>query len=165
MTRHTASPHIHTFALSHTYHGMSTHEKYAPLLIEHGIKPTANRLIIAEALDQSSHPLSMKDIEDRILSLDKSSISRTLSLFRTHHLVHAIDDGCTSVKYELCHSHQHKDGIDEDEHVHFHCTVCHKTICLHDTPLPQMTIPAGFELQHVNLILRGICPNCLSRKK
>lgn len=143
---------------------MNTHDQYADLLTSHSVKPTANRLIIAEVLDRTSYPLSMKDIEDRIPTLDKSSISRTLSLFKENYLVHTIDDGGTSVKYELCHSHHHKADIDEDEHVHFHCTMCNRTICLTDTPMPKIQIPEGFRLQHVCIILHGICPSCLNRK-
>lgn len=152
---------------NNTHHGstltMKNHEKYIKVLSDHGVRPTSNRIIIAEILDMSSHPLSMKDIEDRALSLDKSSISRTLTLFRLHQLVHAIEDGCSSVKYELCYSH-HAGGVDDDEHVHFHCMVCHKTFCLHDNPIPHMSVPHGFELREVICVMRGVCPDCQHKK-
>ncbi len=83
---------------------MDTNE-HTSLLEGHGIKPTANRLLIVKALASQHHPVSVKDLEDSLLTLDKSSIFRVLTLFREHHLVHAIETGEGIVKYELCQSH------------------------------------------------------------
>ena len=105
----------------------------------------------------------MKEIEQQIQSIDKSSISRTLNLFYAHHLVHALDDGTGSVKYELCHA-KHADN-DEDAHVHFFCEQCHRTFCLRETPLPTLTLPADYLVQQVQLIVKGICPACRTKGK
>ena len=94
------------------------------LMKEHGIKPTANRIIVAKALSEGSRPLSMTELEDRIGSIDKSGIFRALTLFKEQHLVHVLEDG-EGVRYELCHSHDHT--VDNDMHVHFHCD-CPKDI-------------------------------------
>ncbi|MBR4898205.1 MAG: transcriptional repressor [Prevotella sp.] len=131
---------------------------YAQLLEAHGVKPTANRIIIVKALSQAGAPMSMKELEYSILSLDKSSIFRTLTLFRDHHLVHTIESGDGGVRYELCKSHDN--NIDDDEHVHFYCEQCHKTYCLYDTLIPQVPVPEGFLPNSANYILRGICPHC-----
>ncbi len=131
------------------------------LLEEHGIKPTANRIVIARALAAGKVPLSLKELEYSILSIDKSNISRTLALFRKHRLVHDIEDGGGCVKYELCMSHA-EDG-DEDVHVHFYCESCHKTFCLWDTPIPEVPVPSGFVLKSVNYVLKGLCADCLRR--
>ena len=122
------------------------------------MKPTANRIIIVKALSQAGAPMSMKELEYSILSLDKSSIFRTLTLFRDHHLVHTIESGDGGVRYELCKSHDN--NIDDDEHVHFYCEQCHKTYCLYDTLIPQVPVPEGFLPNSANYILRGICPHC-----
>lgn len=135
--------------------------RYAQLLIEHGVKPTSNRIIIAKALATHDGPMSMRDLEYEILTLDKSSIFRTLSTFKDHRMVHVIEDGEGGVKYELCLSHS--DDEDEDEHVHFYCEQCHRTICLHDVPVPQVAVPEGYELHGANYILKGICPSCLGK--
>ncbi|MBR5726405.1 MAG: transcriptional repressor, partial [Muribaculaceae bacterium] len=91
------------------------------LMQQHGIRPTANRIIVAKALAEESRPLTMGELEDRIGSIDKSGIFRTLTLFKEQHLVHALEDG-DGTRYELCHSHDH--AIDNDMHVHFHCEHC-----------------------------------------
>ena len=48
------------------------------LLLGHGIKPTANRIVIARTLSGAGSPMSMKDLENKILTIDKSGIFRTL---------------------------------------------------------------------------------------
>ena len=64
--------------------------KLTDLMEEHGIKVTANRLIVARALHASLMPMSLTELERQILTLDKSSIFRVLNLFRDYHLVHVI---------------------------------------------------------------------------
>ena len=65
---------------------MNNHKKeYLLLLDDHGIRPTANRILVAEALDRAGRPMSLMELEDRLLTLDKSSISRCLTLFKEHH--------------------------------------------------------------------------------
>ena len=132
--------------------------RYAQLLEAHGVKPTANRILIARALAAKDGPMSMTDLENAILSIDKSVISRTLSLFREHRMVHAIEGGSGGIRYELCLSHD--DELDDDEHVHFYCEHCHKTFCLYDMPLPRIEVPHGYDLHSANYILRGLCPQC-----
>lgn len=74
-------------------------------------------------------------------------------------MVHAIETGEGIVKYELCQSHN--DEEDDDEHVHFYCERCHRTICLHDIPVPQIAVPDGYRVEGTNVLVRGICERCL----
>ena len=128
------------------------------LMMHHGVKPTANRILVAEALHRAGRPMSIMELEDAIGSIDKSGISRTLSLFREQHLVHTIQDGGDGVRYELCHSHS--DSHDEDAHVHFYCTSCRKTFCLDNIPIPDVALPEGYDRESVNYMVSGICPDC-----
>ena len=75
------------------------------MLQEHGVKPTANRIVVVKALADAERPLSLSELEYKIMSIDKSGVFRALTLFREHHLVHVIEDGGDGVRYELCHSH------------------------------------------------------------
>lgn len=131
---------------------------YTTLLEEHNIKPTANRLIVLRTLDGAGRPMSLTELENKILTIDKSGIFRTLSLFREQHLVHVIEDGGDGVRYELCHSHD--DDVDDDLHVHFYCEQCHQTYCLDHIPVPGIDLPAGFIMSSVNYMVKGICPHC-----
>lgn len=128
------------------------------LLQEHGIKPTANRIVVLKALAATGRPLSLTELEYQILTIDKSGVFRTLTLFREHGLVHVLEGSADGVRYELCHSHSH--DHDDDLHVHFQCEKCHRTFCLDDTPVPSVMLPEGFVMSSVNYMVKGICPEC-----
>lgn len=128
------------------------------LMERHGVKATANRTLIAEALADAGRPISMGELESELDTIDKSNISRTLAAFRAAHLVHVIEDGSDSVRYELCLSeHNHSDS---DVHVHFYCERCGKTFCLPDIPVPSVNLPQGWDAETVNYLVKGICPDC-----
>lgn len=128
------------------------------LFEHHGIKPTANRQLVARALADSRRPLSLAELEERLVTLDRSSIFRALTLFRDQHLVHVIEGGSEGVHYELCQSHSHE--TDDDQHAHFHCEVCHRTFCLQEIPVPEVALPEGYTATSASYLIKGICPAC-----
>ena len=128
------------------------------LLEEHGIKPTANRIVVVRELAKSLRPVTLAELETRILTIDKSNIFRALTLFREHHLVHVIEGGSEGVHYELCQSHSHE--TDDDQHAHFHCEVCHRTFCLQEIPVPEVALPEGYTATSASYLIKGICPAC-----
>ena len=128
------------------------------LLEAHGVRVTANRLLIARALVAAGRPLSMTELEDALESVDKSVVFRSLQQFRENGLVHVLEDSGEGARYELCRSH---DGVhDDDLHVHFYCERCHRTFCLEDTPIPTVPTPDGFTVHTSSHLLRGLCPSC-----
>ena len=133
------------------------------LLEEHGIKPTANRIVVVRALASSMLPQSLAELERRISTIDKSNVFRALTLFREHHLVHAIEGSSDGTKYELCHSHSH--DHDDDQHPHFFCEVCQQTFCLDYMDMPEVALPPEFEAHSVNLMIKGVCPRCKRGEK
>ena len=128
------------------------------LLEEHGVKPTANRIVVLRELARTLHPATLAELEARILTIDKSNIFRALTLFREHHLVHAIEGASEGVRYELCHSHDNEH--DEDLHPHFYCERCQQTFCLDYTHVPDIRLPEGFVQHSANLMIKGVCPEC-----
>ena len=128
------------------------------LMRHHGIRSTANRDIVVRALADAVRPLTLSELEQEIATIDKSGIFRTLTLFLEHHLVHAIDDGCSGTRYELCRSLNEED--DDDLHVHFHCERCHQTFCLNAIPIPEVALPEGYAKTSANFTLKGYCPKC-----
>ena len=128
------------------------------LLEEHGVKATPNRLLVARALANAGRPLSLMELEAELETIDKSAIFRALGAFKDAHLVHVLEDSGEGVRYELCHSHH--DDHDDDVHVHFYCTKCHRTFCLEDTPVPPVQVPEGYEVESVSYLLKGVCPEC-----
>ena len=132
------------------------------MMKEHGIRPTANRVIVAKTLAEKHRPLSMSELEDLIGSIDKSGIFRTLMLFKEQQFVHVLEDS-DGARYELCHSHDHT--IHNDMHVHFHCEQCGETICLADIAIPEVPLPEGFLMRSANFVLKGICSKCQNHHK
>ena len=128
------------------------------LMERHGVKPTANRIVIARALAASGRPMSMTELETLLETIDKSNVFRTLQTFREAHLVHVLDDIGDGVRYELC--HRHDDGEDDDVHVHFYCEKCHRTFCLEDIPVPPVSIPQEYEINSVSYLVKGVCKDC-----
>jgi Fur family ferric uptake transcriptional regulator len=131
-------------------------------LEEKGVRPTVNRILVLRALSEYSHPVSLGDLEGRIGTLDKSSIFRVLNLFAEHHIVHSIEDGSGSLKYEICKG-EHECTL-SDMHVHFYCEGCHQTFCFEDSPIPAVPLPEGFEVSAINYMVKGLCPRCRGRE-
>ena len=132
---------------------------FEALLVAHDIKPTANRIVVAKTLAAAERPMSLSELEYKILSIDKSGVFRALTLFREHHLVHVIEDG---VRYELCLSHDGHEH-DDDQHVHFYCEACHRTFCINDVPIPGVELPEGYQLSSINYMAKGLCPECTKK--
>ena len=118
------------------------------ILLEHGVRPTANRIVVVKALADAERPLSLSELEYKIMSIDKSGVFRALTLFREHHLVHVIEDG----------------GDDDDQHVHFYCEHCHRTFCIKDMPIPPILLPEGYRMYSINYMAKGLCPQCAAEK-
>ncbi len=130
-------------------------------LAQKGVKPTSTRILVLRELMKADNPLSLQDVETALDTVDRSTIFRTLVLFREHHLVHDIDDGSGSVKYELCGG-----GADctvADMHSHFYCERCRRTFCLPCEQVPIVPLPEGFLLQGVNYVLKGLCSDCRAK--
>jgi Fur family transcriptional regulator, ferric uptake regulator len=142
---------------------MGDEQYYLDKLALREIKPTAMRLLILRTMIRGNETVSMADIERYLPTVDKSTISRTLSLFLFHRLIHCIDDGSGSVKYAVC-----EDDCDcavEDEHTHFYCEGCHRTFCLNHIHVPMVTLPDGFSLNSVNYVIKGLCPECADKQR
>ncbi len=138
-------------------------DECSALLTAHGVKPTANRIVVLRTLAEAGRPMSLTELENKILSIDKSGVFRALTLFREHQMVHVIEDGGDGVRYELCRSH-HGHEHDDDQHAHFYCEQCGRTYCLETTPIPLVTLPQGFEMTSINYMVKGICPLCGEKK-
>lgn len=131
-------------------------------LTNHGIKPTAMRLVALRALMESQGTLSLKELEDALYPADRSTLFRSLTLFQEHHLVHVIEDGTGAARYEICMG-EHDCSLD-DQHIHFHCSVCGRTYCLHECPIPSVNLPAGFVSETMNCVVTGLCAECAVKK-
>lgn len=126
-----------------------------------GIRPTANRILVMKALMGEQNPQSLSNLERKMVSMDKSSIFRTLTLFLEHDVVHAFEDGRGVLCYELC---EEKGACDHhDGHIHFYCESCQRSFCMEDIHIPSFELPEGFYPHSISFVIKGECPEC--RKK
>ncbi len=129
------------------------------ILTRKEVKPTSNRILVMRELIKASHPVSLADLEISLgFSMDKASIFRVLELFSEKDIIHVIEDGSRSLKYELCHSGTHHTIA--DQHVHFYCERCKETYCFENVSVPLVNIPEGFSPHAINYMIKGICPKC-----
>jgi len=127
-------------------------------LEQNGVKPTAMRILVYQELEKAQRPLSLKELEEQMLTAERSTIFRTLTLLLNHHLIHALEDGSGSIRYETCKSPDHQEH--DDQHIHFYCERCHRTFCFRDTKIPPVELPDGFQMYSINYMVKGLCPQC-----
>lgn len=137
-----------------------TEERLETLFKAKGVRVTAIRIIVHRALEDADRPLSLHELEDKLPTVDKSSIFRTLVTFRDHQLVHIIEDG-EGVRYELCTS---VGDVHDDLHIHFYCECCRQTFCLEGIPVPAVTIPNGYLPRSASYMVKGLCPACAHKR-
>lgn len=127
-------------------------------LRKRNIRPTSMRNLVLRILSEQKSAISRSDLEFLFEKADKVTLYRTLKTFEENKLIHSIEDGSGSVKYALC-----KETClchTEDLHVHFLCSKCNQTYCLTDIPVPAVNLPVNFSLESVNMVIKGECSNC-----
>ncbi len=130
------------------------------ILKQNQLSVTGSRRKILDLFLSSSGALSHSDIEKSTgESFDRVTVYRTLQTFVEKGIIHLIPTTDNSIKYALC-----KDdcapGHHHDNHVHFICGECEKTICLDDTDIPTIKLPKGFTPLHSEMVVTGVCVDC-----
>ncbi|MFH6602616.1 Fur family transcriptional regulator [Maribacter algicola] len=131
------------------------------LLNEKKVRPTAMRILIYKFMAQKNSAVALKDIESAFEKADRTTLYRSLKTFEEKNVVHQIDDGTGISKYALCEEGCNCE-IEQDLHLHFHCSNCNETICLTEHRIPQINLPDGYLAEDVNLVVTGICEKCSS---
>jgi Fur family ferric uptake transcriptional regulator len=103
--------------------------------------------------------LGSREIEEALGHADRITLYRTLRTFEQSGVIHQAVDGTGAAKYALClddcTTHEH-----HDEHAHFHCTRCGRTICLEGKLDLKVKAPRGYRVHHAHLVLEGECADC-----
>ncbi|MEQ8420735.1 MAG: transcriptional repressor [Arenibacter algicola] len=128
-------------------------------LENNGIRPTAMRILIYKFMAQKEVAIALTDIEDAFVKAERTTLYRTLKTFEDKGIVHHIDDGTGISKYALCEQGCNCE-LDQDLHLHFHCSNCDKTVCLTDHKIPHINLPNGYIAEDANLVITGICEKC-----
>ena len=128
------------------------------ILNNRNIKPTSMRELVLKVLSEQKAAISLTDLEQAFEKADRITLYRTLKTFEANKLIHRIDDGSGAIKYALC-LEDCQCELD-DLHVHFYCVKCKQTYCLNEIKIPEIKLPTNFELESVNMIVKGVCSNC-----
>lgn len=131
------------------------------ILRSSGLSITSGRTAMLDIFLSSSTALTHQDLELKCKSkFDRVTIYRTLQTFMEKGLVHIIPSSDNLTRYALCNDACVEYGHHHDNHVHFTCDECGKTICLDDTEIPFVKLPLGFMAYQTNMLVTGICKNC-----
>ncbi|MEH6679497.1 MAG: transcriptional repressor [Sediminicola sp.] len=132
------------------------------LLEDRKVRPTAMRILIYKFMAQTETAVALTDIEGAFARADRTTLYRTLKTFEEKGIVHQIDDGTGISKFALCEAGCNC-SVEQDLHLHFHCSNCQETICLTEHKIPHINLPEGYITENANLVLKGICEKCSGR--
>jgi Fur family transcriptional regulator, ferric uptake regulator len=135
-------------------------EDIRDILKKNHMSITDSRVQILDLFYQNEGALAHADIEKKTSDkVDRVTIYRTLQTFEEKGIIHSIPTADNTVKYALCKEHC-EEGHHHDNHVHFVCDQCNKTICLDDVLVPEVKLPPGFVPQQRNMVVNGLCGDC-----
>ena len=135
-------------------------EKALELLKLYRLRNTAMRRQVLELFLKAGHKaLSSSNLESALEKTDRITLYRTLKTFERNGIIHQAIDGSGVTKYALCHG-QCSEHDHMDDHPHFHCKDCGKTICMEGKIKNNVKVPKGFIVQQKHFILEGTCSDC-----
>ncbi len=130
------------------------------ILKKNQLSVTGSRKKILELFLGSRGALAHADIERKAgLKFDRVTVYRTLQTFVDKGIIHSIPTPDNSVKYALC-KKDCKEGHHHDNHVHFICSNCERTICLEEISVPEVQLPQEFALSYSHMVVTGVCKEC-----
>ena len=101
--------------------------------------------------------MTEKEIEVKMKGVcNKTTIYRNLTSLVQKKIVHRILSD-EAVRYKLL---QNKYD-NYSEHAHFQCRKCSTTYCMEEIPVQDYKLPDGFKMLEKQLLIMGICKNCL----
>lgn len=130
------------------------------VLKQNGLSVTTGRKKILELFSRTQGALAHADIEKKTgLTFDRVTVYRTLQTFVEKGILHQIPTADNNVLYALC-KHGSVQGKHQDNHVHFVCEHCQKTVCLDHVMVPTVKLPLGFTPLRSAMLVHGVCLDC-----
>lgn len=134
-------------------------EQYIHILKEHDLRITNCRLDVIELFMNEKSALSQGDLENNLKEYDRVTLYRTLHSFLDSGILHKIPNEDGNATYGLCHDTCSPDHHHHN-HIHFKCNNCGQIECLEEKEVPQVTVPSGYQIEGINMIVDGVCANC-----
>lgn len=130
------------------------------ILKKNQLSVTGSRKKILELFINSHGALAHADIEKKAgQKFDRVTVYRTLQTFVDKGIIHCIPTSDNSIRYALC-KEDCSEGHHHDNHVHFICSTCEKTICLDEISVPEIQLPQEFAPLHSQMVVTGVCREC-----
>ena len=129
------------------------------ILKSHDLRITDCRMDVMQFFIDTKGALSQGDLESKFTQYDRVTLYRTLHSFLDSGILHKIPNESGTATYGLCHDtctpdhHMHN-------HIHFKCNQCGQIECLDDKEVPNVSVPIGYKVEGVNLIVDGVCVEC-----
>jgi Fur family ferric uptake transcriptional regulator len=137
----------------------STNSRLNEILRRKNLSVTDSRRKILTLFLSTPDAMAHGDIEKKAgEKFDRVTIYRTLQTFVEKGFVHTIPTADNSVLYALC--KDCAEGHHHDDHVHFVCSQCDRTICLDDVVSPKIDLPEGYIADNVQVVIHGTCKDC-----
>lgn len=131
---------------------------FKDMLLKSGNRVTQPRVALYRLLKEQSSPLSLAEINKRAKNIERTSIYRTLQLFRDLHIVTVIPFGWKQ-RYELAEPFM-------PHHHHLICESCGSLKEIGSEKIEKIveaiSNDEGFETLHHHFEIRGTCSKCLS---
>jgi Fur family ferric uptake transcriptional regulator len=139
---------------------MSCEEVFFKRLREHGFRLTPQREMVLSVLHDIEGFATAEEIYERVssisVSVDISTVYRTLELLQDFHLVASVDPGDGQRRYELLGLH--------GQHFHLVCLSCGRIIGVEPRAIEafaaSMNEEYGFRLDLEHLSIPGLCQAC-----
>ena len=143
-------------------HSPRAQPKVADRLRAESRKLTGPRRAIIAALEEQSHPLTIREIHAAIGSeCDLVTIYRSMHLLEKMRLVQRFDFGDAVARYELVRQEDH------EHHHHLICTDCSKVVeieeCFSEELERRIASGNGFAQITHKLEFFGVCPACQTK--
>lgn len=131
------------------------YESYGSFLEENGIRPSSQRILMLQYLEESkSHPTADKiyvDLSKRLPSISKATVYNNLKLFLNNGIIKEVNIDNSEIHYEMM----------MDNHAHFVCRKCKK---VEDLEISNINIDlshiSDYEIESQDIFLRGLCNEC-----
>lgn len=136
----------------------------AAVLRSHGLRVTAARLAVLNALDELPPHVTVEQVEEsvrrRIGALSTQAVYDIMRALHGVGLVRRIEPAGSAALFET------RVG---DNHHHLACRDCGRTVdvdcVVGDAPCLAPSAAAGFEVDEAEIIFWGRCPDCVGKKE
>lgn len=140
-------------------------EELKQLIRNNGLKCTPTRVAVLAYLAEAHRPVAAQEIIRHLkdFAINEVTIYRILDSFVDCKLASRVESVGRRRLYEV----HLLDGC-QVNHAHFSCSQCGAVSCLEEMGTLQiatMILPAGYQMEQLNLQIQGVCPECSQTRK